>query len=98
MAKPDPKNPKTAVRVEPGDTLSAIAKANDLTLAEIKKLNPTLVNDPKYKGGSLIFSNTKVNIAPTAAKTPTPTGGGTSAGTPTTAEAQAAAEIADLFE
>ena len=65
MAVADPKNPDTAVRVEKGDTLSAIAKANGLSLAEIKALNPTLVNDPKYNGGNLIFSNTKVNIAPT---------------------------------
>ena len=64
MAVADPKSPNTAVRVEPGDTLSAIAKANGLTLTEIKALNPTLVNDPKYNGGNLIFSNTKVNIAP----------------------------------
>ena len=70
MAVADPKSPNTAVRVEKGDTLSAIAKANGLTLTEIKALNPTLVNDPKYNGGNLIFSNTKVNIAPPAAKTP----------------------------
>jgi len=66
MAIPDKMNPDGAVRVEKGDTLSAIAKANGLTLTEIKKLNPTLVNDPKYNGGNLIFSNTKVNIAPPA--------------------------------
>jgi hypothetical protein len=66
MAVPDPKSPDTAVRVQPGDTLSAIAKANGLTLTEIKALNPTLVTDPKYNGGNLIFSNTKVNIAPAA--------------------------------
>lgn len=65
MAKPDPKNPKTAVRVQSGDTLSAIAKANNLTLSEIKALNPNIMNDPKYNKGSKIFSNTKINIAPT---------------------------------
>jgi hypothetical protein len=64
MAKPDPKNPKTAVRVQSGDTLSAIAKANNLTLSEIKALNPNIMNDPKYNKGSKIFSNTKINIAP----------------------------------
>ena len=69
MAKPDPKNPDGAVRVEKGDTLYAIAKANDLTLAEIRALNPQLMADPKYKGGSVIFSNTKVNIAPAEPKT-----------------------------
>jgi LysM repeat protein len=64
MAKPDPKNPKTAVRVQSGDTLSAIAKANNLTLSEIKALNPNIMNDPKYNKGNKIFSNTKINIAP----------------------------------
>jgi hypothetical protein len=70
MAKPDPKNPDGAVRVEAGDTLYAIAKANDLTLAEIRALNPQLMSDPKYNGGSTIFSNTKINIAPAATATP----------------------------
>jgi len=67
MAVPDKTNPDTAVRVQPGDTLSAIAKANDLTLKELLALNPTIVNNPKYQGGNMIWSNTKVNIAPTAA-------------------------------
>jgi LysM repeat protein len=77
MAVADPKSPDTAVRVQAGDTLSAIAKANGLTLSEIKALNPQLAADPKYNGGSTIFSNTKINIAPAAAKTPavTSTGG-----------------------
>jgi hypothetical protein len=64
MAKPDPKNPNTAVRAQSGDSLSAIAKANNLTLSEIKALNPNIVNDAKYNGGKTIFSNTKINIAP----------------------------------
>jgi len=64
MAVPDSKNPDTAVRVEKGDTLYAIAKANDLTLAEIRALNPALMSDPKYNNGNTIFSNTKINIAP----------------------------------
>jgi LysM repeat protein len=68
MAVADPKSPTTAVRVEKGDTLSAIAKANGLTLSEIKALNPALTSDPKYNGGSTIFSNTKINIAPPAPK------------------------------
>ena len=64
MAKPDPKNPNTAVRAQSGDSLSAIAKANNLTLSEIKALNPNIVNNAKYNGGKTIFSNTKINIAP----------------------------------
>ena len=80
MAVADPKSPNTAVRVEKGDTLSAIAKANGLTLSEIKKLNPALTSDPKYNGGSTIFSNTKINIAPPAAKTPTADAGSISGG------------------
>jgi hypothetical protein len=68
MAIADPNSPNTAVRVQPGDTLSAIAKANGLTLAEIKALNPALTSNPKYNNGNTIFSNTKINIAPPEAK------------------------------
>ena len=64
MAVADPKSPNTAVRVEKGDTLSAIAKANGLTLSEIRALNPALMSNPKYDNGNMIFSNTKINIAP----------------------------------
>ena len=64
MAVPDSKNPNTAVRVQSGDTLSAIAKANNLTLSEIKALNPNIINNAKYNKGNTIFANTKINIAP----------------------------------
>ena len=62
MAIADPKSPDTAVRVQPGDTLSAIAKANGLTLSEIRALNPVLASDPKYNNGNTIFSNTNIRI------------------------------------
>lgn len=68
MAIPDKNRPDTAVRVESGDTLSAIAKANNLTLKEIRDLNPQLVENPKYQGGNRIFSNTLINIAPRETK------------------------------
>ena len=93
MAVPDKKNPDTAVRVEKGDTLSAIAKANGLTLKEIRDLNPVLMKDPKYDKGNMIWSNTKINIAPAAPKvpeppktTPTPPTGGPTTETPVTPE------------
>jgi LysM domain len=76
MAIPDKMNPDGAVRVEPGDTLSAIAKANGLSLAEIRALNPALMSNPKYDNGNTIFSNTKINIAPPAAAIPVSSGGG----------------------
>jgi len=78
MAVADPKSPNTAVRVEKGDTLSAIAKANGLTLSEIRALNPALMSNPKYDNGNMIFSNTKINIAPptTPAATSVSSGGG----------------------
>jgi hypothetical protein len=93
MATPDKKSPTTAVRVEKGDTLSAIAKANNLTLSEIRALNPVLMSDPKYDKGNMIWSNTKINIAPPTkgtttppTTTPPPTGGtdGGPTGGPTT--------------
>ena len=65
MAVPDKAKPDTAVRVQPGDTLSAIAKANDISLKTLLDLNPKFKTDPKYQGGNMIWSNTLVNIAPT---------------------------------
>jgi hypothetical protein len=70
MPVADPNSPDTAVRVQSGDTLSSIAKANGLTLSEIKSLNPTLMNNPKYDSGNKIFTNTKVNIAPKISSSP----------------------------
>jgi len=82
MAVPDSARPDTAVRVEKGDTLSAIAKEAGISLATLYDLNPKFKTDPKYQGGNMIFSNTLVNLAPatkaaTSTPTPTPTPGGT---------------------
>jgi len=64
------------VTVKSGQTLSAIAKANKTTVAAIKKANPKLTTDPKYKGGSTIFSGTKLTIpGASATKKPTAVGG-----------------------
>ena len=63
MAIPDKNRPDTAVRVQSGDTLSAIAKANKTTVAALLDLNPKFKEDPKYQGGNMIFSNTLVNLA-----------------------------------
>jgi LysM repeat protein len=79
--------PDTKVTVKSGDTLSAIAKANDVSLKELLAANPKLTTDPKYQGGNMIWSGTKVTIPgtgytiqpPAAPKTPTgPTGPTTS--------------------
>ena len=64
------------VTVKSGQTLSAIAKANKTTVAAIKAANPKLTTDPKYKGGSTIFSGTKLTIpGASATKKPTTVGG-----------------------
>jgi hypothetical protein len=96
VAKPDSKSPTTAVRVEKGDTLSQIAKDAGLTLKEIRALNPALMSNPKYDNGNMIFSNTKINIAPpvkvvttpvtTTPVTTTPTTTTPTTTTPTTTE------------
>lgn len=48
--------------VKPGDTLSAIAKAQGTTLAQILKDNPKFTEVDKYKGGNMIWAGTTVNI------------------------------------
>jgi LysM repeat protein len=52
---------KTVV-VKPGDTLGKIAAANNLSLKSILDANAKFTTDPKYKGGSTIFSGTTVKI------------------------------------
>jgi hypothetical protein len=53
--------PKT-VTVAKGDTLSSIAKNAGTTVKEILAANPKFTENPKYKGGNLIFSGTTVKI------------------------------------
>ena len=55
-------NKKPSVTVQRGDTLSKIAKEAGTTVKEIIAANPKFTNDPKYKGGNLIFAGTKVNL------------------------------------
>jgi hypothetical protein len=52
--------------VKSGDTLSKIAAANGTTTAKLLAANPVLKSNPKYNGGSTIFSGTRLNL-PTAA-------------------------------
>jgi hypothetical protein len=54
------------VTVKSGDTLSSIAKANGTTVAKIIAANPMLTSNPKYNGGSTIFSGTVITL-PSAA-------------------------------
>ena len=51
-----------AYTVRKGDTLSAIARQNNTTVAAIIAANPKLKSDPKYKGGQNIFTGTKLNL------------------------------------
>lgn len=52
----------TRYTVKKGETLSAIAKSSGVSLSELRSANPTIMNKPKYKKGSMIWSGTKVNI------------------------------------
>ena len=52
----------TTVTVKPGDSLAKIASANNTTLQAILAANTKFTSDPKYKGGSTIFSGTTVKI------------------------------------
>lgn len=72
--------PAVKYTVKSGDTVSAIAAANGMTTKELLAINPQLTSNPKYNGGSTIFSGTKIitspavkaQPAPTPAPTPTP--------------------------
>lgn len=48
--------------VKPGDTLSAIARRNNTTVAQLLAINPALSSDPKYNNGNVIFSGTKISL------------------------------------
>ena len=76
-ANPAPYVAPTKVTVKPGDTLSQIAKDNGMTLAEIRAINPAIMDNPKYKDGSMIWSGTKIVVDPgsgtKATKAATPT-------------------------
>lgn len=90
-----------AYTVKTGDTLSKIAAANGTTTAKIIAANPFLKTNPKYNGGSTIFSgtvlqmpaqsgastglNTAVNNATSGSNTGTSTGTATSTSTSTQA-------------
>lgn len=56
--------------VKSGDTLSKIAAANKTTVAKIIAANPVLTTNPKYNGGSTIFSGTKLNLPTDTKSTP----------------------------
>lgn len=51
------------VTIKKGDTLSAIAKANNESLAQLLKDNPVFTTNPKYQGGNMIFAGGTVKIA-----------------------------------
>jgi hypothetical protein len=67
------------VTVKSGQTLSSIAKANNTTVTALKNANPVLTTNPKYQGGNVIFSGTKLNL-PTGAGTTGGKTGGTTGG------------------
>lgn len=48
--------------VKSGDTLSAIAKASGVKLSDIYAANKKFKQNPKYKGGNMIWSGTTVKI------------------------------------
>jgi hypothetical protein len=53
----------TSYTVKKGDTLSGIAKASGVKLSEVLAANPTIADKKsKYKGGSMIWSGTKVKL------------------------------------
>ncbi len=65
-AAPTTKQVPVNVTVKPGDTLSAIAAANDMSLKELYALNPKFKTNPKYEGGNMIWSGTTVKVGTTS--------------------------------
>jgi hypothetical protein len=60
------------VKVNPGNTVSQIAKANNLTTKQVLDLNPALKSNPKYNKGNTIFSGTNIRVAPKTKALETP--------------------------
>ena len=54
--------PGSAYRVKRGDTLSGIAKTAGVNLSDIMKANKKFTTDAKYKGGNMIWADTRVKI------------------------------------
>jgi LysM repeat protein len=61
VVRPKP-TPYKTVTVKKGDTLSAIAKKNNISMATLKKLNPVYWTNKKYKNGNLIWAGDKVKV------------------------------------
>jgi hypothetical protein len=74
MAAPVAKPVNGVVKVQPGNTVAQIAKANGLTTKEVLALNPALTSNPKYDGGNTVFSGTQIRVEP---KTTTPSSSST---------------------
>jgi len=55
--------------IKRGDNLYNVAKANGTTLDAVRKANPKMMANPKYKNGSMVWAGTKVNL-PAGAKAP----------------------------
>jgi len=81
-AKPVEAKPAVTYRVKPGDTVSEIAAANGMTTKELLAINPQLTSNPKYNGGSTIFSNTKIILEPAVKASGTTPKPATPAGVP----------------
>jgi LysM repeat protein len=62
--------------VKSGDTLSAIAKANDTTLKAVLAANPKFTEVAKYQNGNMIWSGTTVNIPAPKVVTASPVSSG----------------------
>ena len=85
-ANPTKAQPAVKYEVKRGDTVSAIAAANNMTTKELLAINPQLTSNPKYDGGRTIFAGTKIITSPAvkAPKTTTPATTTPTTTTPTT--------------
>lgn len=57
-----PKAPGSWVTVKHGDTLSEIAQRSHISMATLKKLNPTYWTNKKYQDGNRIWAGDRVRV------------------------------------
>lgn len=62
LPRPQPAGKPISVTIKRGDTLSGIAQRYGISMATLKKLNPTFWTNAKYHSGNTIFAGGHVRV------------------------------------